>query len=70
MSRDRLAAARQAIRAVERFTYAALGEAEPAGPDSVAARDMMRLAVGLRRLLDKYPPSQPGLRATCAGQED
>lgn len=70
MTRDRLTAARQAIRAVERFTYMALGEADPAGPDSIAARDMMRLAVGLRRMLDKYPPSRPGEQATRAGQED
>lgn len=67
---NRLAAARQAIRAVERFTYGALGEAEDGSEDQRAARDMMRLAVGLRRLLDKYPPSRPGQQATRAGQEE
>jgi hypothetical protein len=65
-----MAAARHAIRAVERFTYWALGEADESGPDQQAARDMMRLAVGLRRLLDRFPPSRPGDQATRAGLED
>jgi hypothetical protein len=48
----RLAEARRAIRIVERYLYAALGEAEEGSPEAKRAQDEMRLAVGLRRKLD------------------
>jgi hypothetical protein len=49
----RLAAARSDIRQVERFIYRELSAAE--GDDEVtAARNLLRLAIGLRRLLDQY----------------
>jgi hypothetical protein len=48
----RLIEARRAIRIVERFLYAALGEAEEGSPEAKKAQDEMRLAIGLRRKLD------------------
>jgi hypothetical protein len=51
-STARLAEARRAIRIVERYLYAALGEAVEGSPEAKKAQDEMRLAVGLRRKLD------------------
>ena len=49
----RLADARHQVREIERFVYRELSAAE--GDDEVpAARNLLRLVVGLRRMLDTY----------------
>jgi len=50
---QRLAAARSDIRQVERFVYRELSAAE-GETEVLAARNLLRLAIGLRRLLDVY----------------
>jgi len=48
----RLVEACRAIRTVERYVYSALADAEEGSDAARAARDLMRLTVGLRRKLD------------------
>lgn len=52
-SGTRLDDARQHAREVERFTYRLVGNAETEG-EVKRARDVMRQAVGLRRMLEAW----------------
>lgn len=49
----KLSDARTAVANVERFVYRELGSAETEA-EVVGARDLLRLAVGLRRKLETY----------------
>ena len=49
----RLEQVRHDVRQIERFCYREVSEAE-GEPAVVAARNLLRLTVGLRRLLDVY----------------
>lgn len=51
---DLLGRARMAIRTVERFGYGEIAATEEDTADRRAAKDIVRMAVGLRRMLDRY----------------
>jgi len=50
---ERAQQARTAVRIVERFAYRAVADA-PEGEEAREAHTVLRLAVGLRRLLDRW----------------
>jgi len=46
--------ARLAIRTVERFGYGEIAATEDGTDERRGAKDIVRMAVGLRRMLDRY----------------